>query len=237
MAVSQNGWPAIGAGTDTRLAPFPWVTGRVLSGPVFTVLEHVARRFNAEVEGITVSSSWGWAYRAIEGSSDLSNHASGTAIDLNAPRHPLWASGTFTGAQVAAIRRILADVSPAVRWGGDYSGRKDEMHFEINTGAATVAAVAARLTGGTPPGSTPAQEDDMIYLRIIDGSGDGRLNKGDVFEVGELTADRLSAQQFEDIRSTIEPRMKDATAAAVDRIANRVAARRTHIFGPDKGSK
>ena len=77
----------------------------------------------------------------------------------------------------------------------------------------------------------------MIYLRIIDGSGDGRLNKGDIFEVGELTADRLSAQQFEDIRSTVEPRMKDATAAAVDRIANRVAARRTHIFGPDKGGK
>ena len=236
MAVSQNGWPGVGSGTDARLAPFPWVTGRVLSGPVFTVLEHVARRFDAEVEAVTVSHSWGWAYRVIEGSTDLSNHASGTAIDLNAPRHPLGASGTFTGAQVAAIRRILADVSPAVRWGGDYSGRKDEMHFEITTGAATVAAVAARLAGANP-GSTPAQEDDMIYLRVIDGSNDGRLKKGDVWEVGELSADKLSAQHFEDIKSTVEPRMKDATAAAVDRIANRVAARRTHIFGPDKGSR
>jgi hypothetical protein len=231
MATSQNGWQAITSGTDPRLAPFPWVTGRVLAGPVFTVLEHVARRFSAEVESIDVPSSWGWAYRTISGSADVSNHASGTAIDLNAPRHPLGASGTFNAAQVAAIRRILASVSPAVRWGGDYSGRKDEMHFEITTDAATVAAVAARLAGGQPPVTDPVQEDDMIYLRITNGT-----RAGDVWEVGELTADKLSAQQFEDIKTTIVPRMKDATAAAVDRIAQRVAARRTHIWGRDKGA-
>ncbi|MBF0722959.1 M15 family metallopeptidase [Sanguibacter inulinus] len=158
MATSQNGWQAVTSGSDPRLASFPWVTGKVLAGPVFTVLEHVARRFDAEVEGITVSTSWGWAYRVISGNDDLSNHASGTAIDLNAPRHPLGASGTFTAGQVASIRSILAATSPAVRWGGDYSGRKDEMHFEINTDAATVAAVAARLTGGLPPVTPPVQE-------------------------------------------------------------------------------
>ena len=117
----------------------------------------------------------------------------------------------------------------------------NHLHFETHVNGTPQDPqpfMAARgITLGTGAPTTPAQEDDMIYLRIIDGSGDGRLNKGDVFEVGELTADRLSAQHFEDIRSTIEPRMKDATAAAVDRIANRVAARRTHIFGPDKGSK
>lgn len=117
----------------------------------------------------------------------------------------------------------------------------NHLHFETHVNGSPQDPqpfMAARgITLGTGAPTTPAQEDDMIYLRIIDGSGDGRLNKGDIFEVGELTADRLSAQHFEDIRSTIEPRMKDATAAAVDRIANRVAARRTHIFGPDKGSK
>jgi len=160
MATSQNGWTVITSGTDTRLAPFPWVTGRVLAGPVFTVLEHVARTFDATVEKISVPSSWGWANRTIEGSSDVSNHASGTAIDLNAPAHPLGASGTFTAAQVTAIRNILGEVSPAVRWGGDYSGRKDEMHFEITTDAATVASVAARLTTAT---AQPLEGRKMIY--------------------------------------------------------------------------
>lgn len=162
MAVSQNGWPAIESGTDPRLSPTPWVTGRILAGSVWTVLSHVARRFNAEVETITVGSSWGWAYRPIAGSTDISNHASGTAIDLNAPRHPLGASGTFTAAQVAVIRDILREVSPAVRWGGDYSGRKDEMHFEINTTKARVDTVAARLA---PTRTTTRRKEGkkMIY--------------------------------------------------------------------------
>lgn len=162
MAVSQNGWPAIASGTDPRLSLTPWVTGRILAGSVCTVLSHVARRFHAEVESITVASSWGWAYRPIAGSADISNHASGTAIDLNAPRHPLGASGTFTAAQVAAIRAILREVSPAVRWGGDYSGRKDEMHFEINTTRANVDRVAARLV---PTRTTTRRREGkkMIY--------------------------------------------------------------------------
>jgi len=39
-----------------------------------------------------------------------------------------------------------------VRWGGDYSGRKDEMHFEINVrpGDARLAALARRIGGGAP---------------------------------------------------------------------------------------
>src|SRR5690606_27057234 len=77
---------------------------------------------------------WGYAERPIRGSSVISNHASGTAIDLNATKHPLGASGTFTSTQVTRIREILAVTRNHVRWGGDYTGRKDEMHFEINDG-------------------------------------------------------------------------------------------------------
>lgn len=143
---SQNGWPAITSGTDPRLAPFPWVTGRVLEGDVFTVFAYLAERFDAEVEPIDVGSSWGWAHRPVRGGSDLSNHASGTAIDFNATLHPLGVADTFTPAQVASIHAILDAVSPAVRWGGDYEDRKDDMHFEIAADPETVAAVAARLT-------------------------------------------------------------------------------------------
>lgn len=143
---SQNGWPEVVSGHDPRLTSIPWVTGTVLSGDVATVLTHVAERFDAEVEPIDVASSWGWAHRPVRAGTDLSNHASGTAIDLNATAHPIGVSGTFTDEQVAAVRAILADVAPAVRWGGDYDDRPDEMHFEIVADPAAVAAVAARLT-------------------------------------------------------------------------------------------
>lgn len=143
---SQNGWPAITDGQDPRLAPSPWITGRLLAGDVQTVLDHVAARFDAEVEPVDVGSSWGWAYRPVRGGGDLSNHASGTSIDLDATEHPLGVTGTFSDEQVAAIRAILAEVAPVVAWGGDF-GRPDEMHFEIVGGAAQVAEVAARIGG------------------------------------------------------------------------------------------
>ncbi|TQL03495.1 M15 family metallopeptidase [Cellulomonas sp. SLBN-39] len=172
MATTENGWTAIESGTDPRLSPFPWVTGRVLVGDVFTVLAYVARRFDAEVEAVDPASSWGWAYRVISGSGTLSNHASGTAIDLNAPRHPLGAEGTFTAAQQSAIRSILDATNPVVRWGGGAAyTRKDEMHFEINEGItpATVAEVAARIT------PTPDPEDDMTQLMLIQETGSAAI--------------------------------------------------------------
>jgi hypothetical protein len=144
---SQNGWPAITDGYDARLITSPWVTGRVLAGDVATVLDHVAARFDAEVEPVDVASSWGWAYRPVRGGEDLSNHASGTSIDLNATAHPLGVRGTFTDEQVVALRAILDEVAPAVAWGGDFD-RADEMHFEIVGGPEVVAEVAARLRAG-----------------------------------------------------------------------------------------
>lgn len=140
MIRSQNGWSAV---TSSKgLADFPWITGRVLPGPVLVVFTYLAERFNAEVEPIVRAHSWGWAYRAIRGAVTVSNHASATALDFNAPRHVLGRRGTFTPDQVAAIRRILRDCGGVVRWGGDYSGRADEMHFEIVGTAAQVAHVA-----------------------------------------------------------------------------------------------
>ncbi|NHA68932.1 peptidoglycan-binding protein, partial [Phycicoccus flavus] len=100
---------------------------------------------------------WGHSYREISGSTTLSNHSSGTAIDCNAPDHPLGAVGTFSSAQVSAIRTILTRCNGVVRWGGDYSSRKDEMHFEINVGPgdSRLATLAASIGGG---GGTPNPE-------------------------------------------------------------------------------
>ena len=78
-----------------------WITGKVRAGDVYTVFLYLGREFNNRVEGITAAHSWGWNYRAIRGATTLSNHASGTAVDFNAPKHPLGKVGTFTAAQVA----------------------------------------------------------------------------------------------------------------------------------------
>lgn len=89
------------------------------------------------------------------GASSLSNHSSGTAFDWWAPRHPLGKAGTFSAAQMSTIRAIVnIECERAVRWGGDYSGRKDEMHFEIVSSEAVCARILAKLrrpTAVTPP--------------------------------------------------------------------------------------
>lgn len=152
MAVSQNGWTA----PPPSRANLSWITGQVAAGDVHTVFNYVCERFNAEVEKINAPWSWGYAYRPIRGSSTLSNHASGTAIDLNAPVHPLGVSGTFSAKQTAAIQKILQDLEGTVRWGGNFKGRKDEMHFGIIASPTQLRAMAQRIKDKKMPGQGPA---------------------------------------------------------------------------------
>ena len=167
MANSQNGWP-VNPPRSRRTIPGTGVAVTVADGPAGDVLMHVLARFDKEVEDIDLKSTrgelddWGYAARPVRGGSDTSNHASGTAVDVNATRHPLGVLGTFTRKQVAVIHEILASVVNVVRWGGDYQGRKDEMHFEINAGRGAVEAVAAQLRRFP----TPQREDDeMVIIR------------------------------------------------------------------------
>lgn len=153
MAVSQNGWTA----PPPSLANLSWITGKVRSGDVHTVFNYLCERFNAEVEKINRAWSWGYAFRPIVGSNELSNHASATAIDLNAPAHPLGPSGTFSAKQTAAIQRILVDLDNTIRWGGNYRiARKDEMHFGVHTTPARLHKVAEKIRANQMPGQVPA---------------------------------------------------------------------------------
>lgn len=89
------------------------------------------------------------------GASSLSNHSSGTGFDWNAPKHPLGKVNTFSVAQRNTIRAIVnVECERAVRWGGDYSGRKDEMHFEIVVSESVCSRVLQKLRGSAPPVST-----------------------------------------------------------------------------------
>jgi hypothetical protein len=172
MATSQNGWSAgdpsvLDKAFAVAGAAFP---GGVRRGDVAAVLGYVAAQIHTRVEPLVSGWCWGYNYREVKGSNtSLSNHASGTAIDCNAPSHPLGVRGTFTTAQRAEIHNILAEAGNVVRWGGDYTGRVDEMHFEINAGAAAVKAVADRLKAPGPNNQTSAPpEDAMLAPAAVD---------------------------------------------------------------------
>ncbi|ALQ30130.1 hypothetical protein ATC04_05855 [Arthrobacter sp. YC-RL1] len=147
MALTRLGWDVLEPGSN-RLTNLSWITGKVRSGDAHTILNELGRRFNSEVETIRKDWSWGYAKRPVRGASVASEHSAGVAVDFNAPAHGLGLSGTFSAAQVRAIRRILDDLDGAVRWGGDYAGRKDEMHFELQGGVTKLAKVAAKINGG-----------------------------------------------------------------------------------------
>ncbi|AGL19489.1 M15 family metallopeptidase [Actinoplanes sp. N902-109] len=147
MPTSQNGYRA----NDPSLIASYTIPGTSVKialrkGDVSVVLLHFAAWFNKNIEPLRQSDTGGYVERTIRGSSTtLSNHASGTAEDLRWNDHPLGAVGTFTAAEKAKINAQLGYYEGVIRWGANYSGRKDEMHFEINKGTADVKRVADKI--------------------------------------------------------------------------------------------
>jgi hypothetical protein len=160
MATSQNGWLVLDSDTSgkpprLRSWTIPRVNRKLLcrDGSAGFLLVHLALWFDDKIERIDTGQldDWGWARRPISGSSDISNHASGTAIDLNASQHPMGRStrATFSQRQVDLIHRRMKFFGGTIRWGGDYSNRPDAMHFEINAGMSAVEKRARELDTST----------------------------------------------------------------------------------------
>lgn len=135
MKKSQNGWPASPDQKEIGIKEFKIKNANRkmrLQKDAGKILAAFAAEFHAQVEPIDEGQfdDWAYAYRDVRGSdTDLSNHSSGTAIDLNATKHPLGSENTFTKQQAIIIRELCKKYG--IRWGGDYKKRKDEMHFEI----------------------------------------------------------------------------------------------------------
>lgn len=159
-ARSQNGYSANDRSViHTVTVPGTGVRLPVRVGPAGDLLIRAAQRWHHEVEPLVVGTCWGYAERTIRGSStELSNHASGTAVDSNAPEHPLGTqpSANFSAAQIAAIRTIVAYAGGCLRWGGDYTGRPDGMHLEVVKSEAECAAVLGRVDPVPSPVKGPA---------------------------------------------------------------------------------
>lgn len=155
MANSQNGWPVVGKAACDQ-GPFLGVTfpNGILAGDVATIARWQLARYVALVEPLKAGTCWGWFDRAIRGATTKSNHASATAWDINADKYPLGAQpeDVMSAAKIKACRQIVNESGGVLRWGGNYSGRKDVMHWEINVGRTTAASFAARIRAGDAPG-------------------------------------------------------------------------------------
>jgi D-alanyl-D-alanine carboxypeptidase len=151
MLTSYNGWPAskdqAEIGIKSYLVPGTTLKLRCAE-KVAPLLIGFAAEFHNLIEPLDHGGldDWGWCFRMVRGTTDkISNHSSGTAIDLNASKHPLGQVGTFEPGKVPMIRALAHKYG--LTWGGDYRSRKDEMHFEISIDATKAAALIKKIQG------------------------------------------------------------------------------------------
>lgn len=155
---SQNGLPVLGTDTD---GPLPRLrkfiipgTGRhyvLRDGAVGFLIALWVLIYHETVERLNIRGEpwdeWGHTIRDIAGSDDITNHASGSAADTNATRHPLGVRDTYTPAQRRRMRRMLVFIfRGCLRHGEFYVHRVDGMHVETNAPFAKLERHARRLT-------------------------------------------------------------------------------------------
>ena len=140
-------------------------TAPLRKGAPLTILGAWLKWYDLNVEEIG-SQVWGWS-----NTNDVStsNHLSGTALDVNAPKYP-WGQRVMPAARKNKIREGLNLFEGTVFWGADWT-RADEMHYQMTfrEGDARNEAFAAKLRAGylgiygTAPKPTTPKEGDMDF--------------------------------------------------------------------------
>lgn len=150
--LSQNNWIASKDAAEIHVVSVPIEGTKVkvrCAKAVAPLIAGFCKEFHQLIEPIDGGAldDWGYCFRNVRGSTDkLSNHSSGTAIDLNATKHPLAKAGTFPAEKVPMIRALAKKYG--MIWGGDFRSRPDEMHFEIAVTPAKAAALIGSLNLG-----------------------------------------------------------------------------------------
>lgn len=204
MATSYNGYEVIPDYGDPRLVnleangkPFAPHQG-ILGGSVGIVMNYLANWIDTNIEPLDINQAWSFQPKQVTGGSGWSCHASGTAFDFNAQKHPWGADDTWTPDQISRIDAFLYNVlEGSVRWGEHYTlpTKRDGMHYEVMAVLSVMDRIAAKIQGlGTitpPPPSSPsnldwisnmtaAQEDafakkiaDAVWSHLVGNGGAG----------------------------------------------------------------
>lgn len=148
METSMNGWPRHPDPSTIRCfwyqVPDTKIRLRVQEEAA-PLLIAAARKWDLYVEPLREGWCWSYNYAIIPGTSLWSNHSSGTAIDLNAPKHPMGVptSKTLTFQQRRRVVKIAKRYG--LRWGGNWSTTPDAMHLEMAISKSQAIALVKRL--------------------------------------------------------------------------------------------
>lgn len=147
---SANGWTASTDQDEIGVKVFTviWGVRRVrlrCAKAVAPLLIAACKEWHKKVEKLEPGEVQGYAYRDVRGGDTLSNHSSGTAVDIWPSRHPQGSkSGNFTKEQRLAVLTICARYG--LRSGGTYKTAKpDWMHMEVNLNPDDVALLIKQL--------------------------------------------------------------------------------------------
>jgi D-alanyl-D-alanine carboxypeptidase len=123
-------WKMIFVDDKGKVAPIPKFQFNKKAAPSLTrVLDAIWDHYGEDqstIDGYGLNHFGGsFNFRKIRGSHHISNHAYGCAIDLDPEHNPL---GAKHGRMPPDVVALFAE--EGWRWGGNYHGRKDWMHFE-----------------------------------------------------------------------------------------------------------
>lgn len=180
--------------------------------------------YDRNVEEIT-SPVWGWSATNTVASS---NHLSGTAVDVNAPKYP-WGYRTMPNSRIIKVEEGLRLFEGSVFWGRRWN-RADEMHYQMawRESDPRNSAFANKLRSGylgiygggsTPP--PPSAPPVAIYAQR-----------------GSVGANVSRLQQFMNrafraySRLAVDGDFGPATEAVVREFQKRVGIERDGIVGP-----
>ncbi|QBP29007.1 endolysin [Mycobacterium phage Scorpia] len=163
---SENGWRMCNR-DECDIVKLPELylvdTAPLRKGAPLTILGAWIYWYDRNVEEI-FTPVWGWS-----ATNDVanSNHLSGTAVDICAPKYP-WKRYTMTADKIAKVRQGLDLFEGTVFWGRKWGetgvGSPDEMHYQMafREGDARNEAFAKKLKDGylgiykaPPPVVTP----------------------------------------------------------------------------------
>jgi len=144
VAISLNGWTAIPNSNDSRLVWFliPGTERKILVrkvlGPVLGAYCADWNRLMPPRLKLNKGPVDGWEYRDARLNPKLSNHASGSAVDLRYDILHADQERHMTDAERKIVHGLLdvyttTDGRRLLRWGGDWNA-VDEMHTEIAPG-------------------------------------------------------------------------------------------------------